>query len=182
MSRDYVNEMNAFIDEMTPATDYVAPLVAHDVVEKLRVNDLELLEGWLDLRAEVIMADHVHQRLKSRRNASRASIARSTFAGAAENFSHGGDASSFREAVRSPFSTEYVVNDELLRRRVGDMTGADHLFVAQGYADSKQTAALLESFHRAVGKKVGKKQTRDVFTEQQYLDMYQSITRRELAA
>jgi hypothetical protein len=182
-ARDCLSEMSALINAALPDGEYVAPLVAHDLVEKLRVNDPDLLAGWLWERAEVTMTAYISDRIKNRRNASRESLSRSAFAGAAERFAATGDGAAMREAVvQRPFDAEHVVNEGLLRRKVAEMTGEDHLFVAKEYADTKQTAALLESFHRAVAKKVGKRKTKDVFTEVQYVEMYQSITRRELAA
>jgi hypothetical protein len=180
--RDYLAEMSALIDGALPDGEYIAPLVAHDLIEKLRANDGELLAGWLNMRAEVTMTAYISDRIKNRRQSSRESAARSTFGEAAERFAVGGDGATMRAAVLTrPFDAEYVVNCELLRRRVAEMTGADHIFVAKEYAETKQTARLLESFHRAVAKKVGDQKTKDVFTEGQYVEMYRSITRRELA-
>jgi len=182
-TRDCLGEMSTLINAALPDGEYVAPLVAHDLVEKLRANDPDLLAGWLWERAEVTMTAYISDRIKSRRNTSRESLSRSAFAGAAERFAATGDGAVMREvASQRPFDAEYVVNEGLLRRKVAEMTGEDHLFVAKEYADTKQTAALLESFHRAVAKKVGKRKTKDVFTEVQYVEMYRSITRRELAA
>lgn len=181
-NRDYLGEMNDAIDAMLPNGDYVAPLVAHELVEKLLANDPDLLRGWCEARYEPILADFIHHKVKGRRNASRESLARSTFAEAAGAFAATRDASALREAVRSPFDAEYVVNGALLRRKVRDMAGPDHLFVASEYAESKQTAALLESFHRAVAKRLGPRRTSEVFTEETYLAMYRSITRREQQA
>ncbi|HEY8977706.1 MAG TPA: hypothetical protein VIN75_26060 [Burkholderiaceae bacterium] len=180
--RDYLAEMNAAIDAALPDGDYVAPLVAHDLVEKLLATDPDLLHGWCEARYEPILADFIHHKVKARRSASREASARAAFAEAAGAFVASGDALALREAVRSPFDAEYVVNGDLLRRKVRDMVGADHLFVASEYAESKQTAALLESFHRAVAKKVGGKRTSEVFTEETYLAMYRSITRQDSVA
>lgn len=181
-NRDYLGEMNDAIDAMLPNGDYVAPLVAHELVEKLLANDPDLLRGWCEARYEPILADFIHHKVKGRRSASREAAARSAFAEAAGSFAATGNVTALREAVRSPFDTEYVVNHGLLRRKVRDMTGPDHLFVAREYAESKQTAMLLESFHRAVAKKVGQQRTGEVFTEETYLAMYRSITRREPSA
>lgn len=180
--RDYLAEMSALIDAALPDGEYVAPVVAHDLTEKLRANDAELLAGWLDTRAEVTMTAYISDRIKSRRQSSRESAARTAFSGAAEKFTATGDGSALRQAAATrPFDAEHVVNHGRLRRKVGEMTGPDHLFVAKEYAETKQTAMLLESFHRAVAKKVGDQKTKDVFTEDQYVEMYRSITRRELA-
>lgn len=179
MTRDYITEMNDAIDAALPDGDYVVPLVAHDLVEKLRANDPDLLSGWCEAKYEVILTDFIHHKVKNRRSKSREASARSAFAEAAGRFADDGDVVAMRDAVRSPFDVEYVVNGENLRRKVRDMTGQDHRFVADEYAETKQTALLLESFHRAVAKKVGRRRTSEVFTEETYLAMYRSITRRD---
>jgi hypothetical protein len=172
--RDYLADMTAAIEAAVPEGEYVAALVAADLVEKLRVEDPELLAGWLDLRAAVVLADVIARRSNSKRQAARAAAPRTAFQEAARTFEVERD-----PLVMSPFATHYVVDGENLRRRVADMTGADHEFVASGYADTKTTAALLEKFHRAVAKKVGDRRTSDVMSEEQYARMYRSITRTE---
>jgi len=179
MTRDYLAEMNETINAALPDGDYVVPVVAHDLVEKLVANDPDLLRGWCEARYELTLADFIHHKVKNRRSVSRESLARTAFAEAARDFAASADASALRKAVRSPFDAEYVVDSALLRRKVRDMTGPDHLFVADGYAETEQTAALLKSFHRAVAKRTGGRRTGEVFTEETYRAMYRSITRRD---
>lgn len=177
--RDYLSEMGEAIEKAVPDGDYVAPIVAADLVERLREEDPELLSGWLDLRAAVFLADVIARRSNSKRQAARVGAPRSAFGEAALSFGAGeGDPSAL-----VAFTTEYVVNSENVRRKVADMTGADHRFVASGYADQKATAALLEKFHLAVARKVGDgRRTSDVISEEQYARLYRSITRLDLPA
>lgn len=170
--RDYDQEFRQLIDSVIPTSEFVARLLAEDVVEKLRANDPGLLAGWLDLHAGDIIGDYVRSRCNSIRARSRTAIPRRAFAEAVERFTANND-----PVVFDPFAAVYVVNNDNLRRRVADMTSADHLFVADRYADDKNTAAMLEAFHRAVAKKIGTLRTADVFSPDQYLEMYQSITR-----
>jgi hypothetical protein len=58
------------------------------------------------------------------------------------------------------------------------MTADDCRFVAARHEESARVSKLEASFHRAVAKKVGAGTVGDVFTEAQYLDMYQSVTRQ----
>lgn len=175
--RDYNTEILNLVKEMTPAGDFTARLVADDVINKLRANDPELLAGWLDLRAGEILGAWIAAHYNSLRSRTRIMAPRRAFAEAAERFTE-----TREPVILDPFAAVYVVDHENLRRRVADMTGADHSFVADRYADDKHTAAMLEAFHRAVAKKVGDKRTADVFSTDQYLAMYRSITRTELPA
>jgi hypothetical protein len=178
--RNYLAEMDEAIETALPPTDFVNAIVAREVVGKLRANDPELLAGWLDLRAEVILTDFLHHRMKNRRSLSPEARKRHVFGEAAAEFGETGDAERFRTVTHELFDQFLVVGSDNLRRCIGDMTGADHLFVAEGHAETRQAAELLESFHRAVAKKVGNKRTRDVFTESEYRAMYRSVTRREI--
>ncbi|WP_042408133.1 hypothetical protein [Streptacidiphilus carbonis] len=175
--RDYLADMAEAIEAAVPDGDYVAPIVAAELVEQLREKDPELLAGWLDLRAAVFLADVIARRSNGRRQAARAHAPRKAFGEAARSFGGSGD-----PVTLAAFTTEYVVNGENLRRRVADMTGADHQFVAGAYAEQKATAALLEKFHLAVAKKVGVRRTAEVMGEEQYARLYQSITRQSLPA
>lgn len=170
--RDYLAEMGAAIEAAMPDGDYVAPVVAAELVDRLRVEDPDLLSGYLHLRASVVLADVIARRSNSKRGAARMMAPRKAFAEASKVFMDSAD-----PLALEPFKTEYVVDDGNTRRRVADMTGADHRFVATHYAATKNVAALLESFHLAVAKKVGVKRTADVISEEQYLRMYRSVTR-----
>jgi hypothetical protein len=172
--RDYVAEMAAAIEAAMPDGDYVAPIVAAELVERLRAEDPELLSGWLHLRAAVFLADSIARRSNSLRSAARVMAPRRAFAEASKVFETGA-----APLALEPFKTEYVVDGGNTRRRVADMTGEDHQFVAAAYADSKRTAALLEQFHLAVARKVGKRRTADVISEEQYLRMYRSAARQD---
>ena len=68
------------------------------------------------------------------------------------------------------------VADDNTQRAVGDMVGADHIYVADHYCESKQESAMLEAFHRACAKKVGERKTSEVMSEEEFLKLYESIT------
>lgn len=173
MSRDYLTDMNEAIEEAIPDGDYTAPLVAADLVDRLRAEDPDLLSGWLELKAAVFLADAVARRSNSRRQAARVSAPRRAFAEAARSFGSDGDATVLR-----PFAAEYVVDEENTRRTVARMTAEDCRFVAGRYDETARQAKLEASFHRAVAKKVGVRTVGDVFTEEQYMAMYRSVTGR----
>jgi hypothetical protein len=169
--RDYLADMNAAIEEAVPDGDYAAPVVAAELVAHLRETDPELLAGWLDLRAEIYVADMIARRSNSKRQTARHLAPRRAFAEAAWSFESSGEA-----VVLKPFAFEYVVDAANTRRKVGAMTAADCLFVAGRYEDTARSARLEASFQRAVAKKIGRRTVGEVFSEEQYLTMYQSIT------
>lgn len=76
----------------------------------------------------------------------------------------------------SAFDIRFVVDEENLRKRVADMTGADHAFVADRYQASANRELMLCEFHRAVATKVGKRRTADVLDVEQYESLQRSIT------
>lgn len=92
------------------------------------------------------------------------------------------DSVRFREAVEAgeidTWQISYVIDDSDTRRRLGDMTGADHRFVAAQYTTESNRQKLFAAFHVAVAKKVGARRTADVFTEEQYLALQASILKR----
>lgn len=171
--RDYLADMNEAIEEAIPDGDYTAPIVAAELVDRLRDKDPDLLSGWLDLRAAVFLADAIARKSNSKRQAARISKPRRAFAEAARSFAETAD-----EMVFSPFAAEYVVDEENTRRTVARMTSADCLFVAGRYDETARQAKLEASFHRAVAKKVGAGTVGEAFSEEQYLTMYQSVTGR----
>lgn len=70
----------------------------------------------------------------------------------------------------------YSIDEANTRRKVADMTGDDHRFVAAKYGSSGRYDLMLEAFHKAVAREIGKKRTADVFTEGQYLNLLDSIS------
>jgi hypothetical protein len=172
MARDYLSDMNDAVEAAIPdGADYVAPLVAADLIERLRSEDPDLLHGWLNLKAAVFLADVIARRSNSKRQTARAAAPRRAFAEATRTFETTHD-----PAVLSPFAFEYVIDAANTRRTVARMTAADCRFVAERYEDTARSARMQASFHRAVAKKVGTRTVGDVFSEDQYLLMYRSLT------
>lgn len=68
------------------------------------------------------------------------------------------------------------VDAENTQRAIGLMTGADHLFVADEFRAAKEQSAMLEAFHRALARKVGKRRTEEVMGEEEFIRLYRSLT------
>ncbi|MEV6737944.1 hypothetical protein AB0N14_13815 [Streptomyces sp. NPDC051104] len=171
--RDYIAEMRQAVEDAIPAGDYVASVVAAELVDRLREEDPELLSGWLHLKAPVILADVVARQSNSKRQAARIAAPRRAFAEAARSFSTDGDVRAL-----SPFAAEYVVDEANTRRTVAHMTADDCRFVASRYEEAARISKLEAAFHRAVAKKIGGQVIGEVFTEEQYLEMYRSVTQQ----
>lgn len=175
--RDYVAEMNALCRAVLGESDSPLPIVAQDLVTRLGDNDQELLTGWLEARAADFLRDHLGHMMRSDRRVSRSQASRAlerprAFERAARAF-EAGDAS----ALGARFRAEYLIDDKGTRRRVADMTGPDHLFVATGYQTESKHSAFLARVHRAVAKKIGDRKTSEVYTEEQYAEMFGSPQR-----
>jgi hypothetical protein len=170
MARDYRADFQAFVDQRMPSGDYVLPVLAADLVTELRKTDPALLRGWLDANAAQFVTQVLGDKARSDRGRRASDAPRSAFADAADRFT-GGD-----EDALKPFDLHFVVGDDMVRRRLGDMTKADHIYVA-GEHTKRSNAALFESaFHKAVAKRIpAGKTTQDVMDEQEYLRLRSSI-------
>ncbi|TDB86479.1 hypothetical protein E1264_17940 [Actinomadura sp. KC216] len=166
--RDYVADMGASIVEAIGSGDIVAPVVAEKLHARLLEKDPDLLEGWLRESAVHFLTREIGDRDRRQRTAARTRGEARRFRQAAES----GD----REAISIFATVRYVVDEDETRRPLGEMTGTDHLFVAAQYGRSAAKAQMLQAFHRAVAKKVGKRKTAEVFAEAEYDRLYRSIT------
>lgn len=174
--RDYLAEMNDVIERAIPEGDYVAALVADELVEKLLASDRDLLTGWLVMRAKPIVTDVIRQRCNSDRSTYLRNQPRKAFGEAAKDFADTGNVT-----VMKPWSKiRLVVNDENLRRPIPAMNAQDCFYVADGYHKSKQAAAMEEVFWRSVRKKIGTGVIGDFFSEEQFKRMYVSVTGKEI--
>jgi hypothetical protein len=172
-SRDYIGEMNSAIAESLGDGDVIAPVVAEKLHAHLLEVDPDLLAGWLRECAVHFLTRTIGDRDRSDRATARSRCEARRFSTAAKS----GDTETL-----STFAVRLVVNDANTRRPIGEMTGADHLHVAREYGQTAASARMLEAFHRAVAKKVGKKKTAEVMDELTYDQMYQSIVRPERSA
>jgi hypothetical protein len=166
--RDFLAEMDALIDAWAKPAHCVPGVVAARIIETV---DPVLLDGWLRQRATEILASAIAKHKRATAAASRASAAPRAFEKARREAA-GGDV-----AALSSFTAYCTVDAKKTRRRVADMTGADHEFVAAGCEKEAKSAALLAEFHRQVARKVGSNRTSDVLSEKQYDQLYHSIVR-----
>lgn len=149
--------------------EVVAPIAA---AEFLAAVDPDELAAWLRGRAAQLVAGEL-----IRRNRAAARRQRSK-AGA-----FGEAAASDNPEALTVFTKCLVVDDQLRRRPVGQMTSADHRWVAGAYTARSNRDRMLAAFHHAVAKRLGPGQTTaDVMDEATYVSLLGSITGDPAAA
>lgn len=171
--------LRQIIEERIPAEDFIVSVLADKVHSYLTSEEPELFEAWLHENARKFIAAEISHAERSHRAAIGAAARNekpSAFAHAARRF-QAGDPTALQTgtALRS-FDAHFVVNEKNVRRRVADMTGSDHDFVASKYDTTGNKAKMLASFHKAVARKVGDRKTSEVFSEDEYEEMLRQIT------
>lgn len=155
--------------------DFIPSQVVAEACTWLEENDADALAAWLWDRRHAILNELLTRRLVAQRAVTLKRARARAFGSASSAFDEG-DAEPM-----SHFQLVYVVDGENTRRRVGDMTGADHQFVADQYEVDGRYSLLLGEFHRQVAKRVKSKRTADVLDEATYERIYVSILGRDAA-
>lgn len=168
-ARDFATEMRAVIDDATSGGPYIPPIAASEIVEKLRVNDPDLLDGWLHAQAERFVWQAINDRDRSRRAVTSHRAKGAAFGAAAERH-NAGDSTGLRPFLDAPYS----VSDGT-RKPLASLTKDDLLFVAERYQARSNENAMKATFMTALAKKVGKGVVADHFTEDQLSAMFESL-------
>lgn len=161
------DQMREVLIDAMPEGDFVPSLLASQIADQLRATDPGFLADWLDERASNVLLIEIDRILRSDRTKARSRYGARAFAAAAAT----GDV-----VTLSAFThVRFVVDDKNTRRALGDMTAADHLYVADKYEASGNRQLMLAAFHRAVAKRVGRKTTAEAMTEAQFRKLEDSI-------
>jgi hypothetical protein len=175
--RDYLAEMDEIMSVATEGSGWIASVLAAKIYAKLMEEDRELIDGWLHAAAIDTLRRQILSKTNAARTRERARAQRGEFADQARDFETGDDAGGVK--LLGMFALMHTVNAEDVRKRAGEMTGADHLFVADSYQQRGQRNLMEAAFHRAVAAKVGDKRTDEVLDLETYSVMYRSITGTE---
>lgn len=167
--RDYAAEMHAVVDAELDAPQIMVPLLAKDLVEKLRANDPELLTGWLDMLAPQVVADFIGRRLSSRRQVARVRGRRTAFGEAAERFESGDGA-----AVTAWLEMAYESADRS-QKHLGLFDHSDLTYAHDAYAERAARNGFEAAFLGALAKKVVTGTVSDHFTNEQIAAMRSSL-------
>lgn len=73
------------------------------------------------------------------------------------------------------FDQQFKVNDKGQIRRVAEMDGPAHKYVANSYGHLSRRNGMFAEFHQAVAKKCGLRRTDEVYTAEQYEAMYRNF-------
>lgn len=167
--RDFAAEMRQVIDQHTADGPYLPPIAASEVVEKLRANDPDLLDGWLHAQADRFVWQAINDRDRSRRSHVAQTAQRSAFGKAASEHADGN-----RTALRAFLDSPYTVQDGS-RRRLADLRHEDLVYVAERYDARARENAMRAAFMTALSKKVKRGVVADHFTEEKLTAMWQSL-------
>lgn len=172
--RDYLADMDEQIGASTRGDGWVAGIAAEKLHAQLLETDPDLLDGWLRAVAVQVLREAIGARSRVQRTVARRRAGSRAFQKAAREAEDSGDAA----PLLGLFAVNHVVDGDRNRKRAADMTGPEHLFVADNtYQRSANESLMLAAFHRAVAGKVGERRTSEVLTEEQYERLYLSIAR-----
>lgn len=154
------------------AGDFVPAVEAAGFVEWMASEHPDELAEWMRSKAVYFATRELGDMLRSER---------SRAARRAGSRAFGVAVSSGDDEALSVFRSVCVVDESNTRRAVGDMTGADHRFVAGQYEANGNRVLSLAAFHRAVAKRVGRKRTAEVIDEATYERLRSSFLAGEAA-
>lgn len=169
-TRNYLKEMAAWIEARWPEGDFIVTRVANQWILELKATDPDLYFGFLDQYATRAMADMIANRDRQ----TRTNVRRRAVSQALTRIEKGEPV----EAQEGIFNVRFAIDAKDTRRRLGDMTARDHLWVADTYKFAADDSLLKEKFHREVAKHVGNRRTEDVYSEAQISAMYGSFYRK----
>lgn len=165
-TRDYSADFNEALAAFIPEGGYVSSVLAAAFCDHLRTTDADLLNGWLVDNAAIFVCDRLGQLQRHSRSVAAGQKGPREFGQAAEQLAESADV--------ELFATKFCLGAKTWKP-LGQMTGADHLLVAQSYDASARVSAMLAAFHNAVARKVGKRTTAEVLTEDAYHTLRDSI-------
>lgn len=172
-NRDYRTEFQTFVDARLPKGDFVLAVFAAELVEEMLKKNPDVLFGWLEENATLFVTQYLGDQQRADRNRHAVEAPRAAFKSAADRFT-AGDKKALDE-IRT-FDKRFVVNEKMLRRRLGDMTSADHYYVAGEHTKREASARFEAAFHRVVAKLIPDGQTTsEVMTEQEFERLRDSI-------
>lgn len=148
--------------------DFVPAIEASKVVARMRDEDPEALQRWMEANAETFATQALGNILRRERSAAIRRAEARRFAIAAAGSDQNSD-------LVTMFQIVYSVDSRNTRRTVADMTGPNHFYVAERYITSANRVILLSRFHTIVAQKLRERRTADVFPEPIYEEMLASI-------
>lgn len=170
-TRDHANEMRKVIDSYTRTGEpYVAGVVANRIAAWLWEHDPDLLSGWLELNAVAFIRQTIASRDAAGRTRARHAARGRTFAAAANAHQHGDP------EPLTDFLNVIAVTANGARKRLSELTAADLHLVAVDYEARARDNRMYATFLRTLEAKVGDKTVGQVYTEDQLVRLWNSIS------
>lgn len=165
--RDYCSEMRAVIDAATETMDeYVAGIVAHEIVEKLRESDPDLLHGWLDAQAARFVREAIGTRDRSLRSHLHRTARAREFDEATQQF-HDGDLTALTSYMTMPVTVGHNV-----RKPLGRLNHDELLFAHDDYARRAHENKIYADVMARLAETVMIGVVEDHYTEQQLRNIF----------
>lgn len=172
--RDYLGEMTALVIAATQGP-YVAPVVAAEIVDKLLIQDPELLAGWLHDQAAELLAGMIRRRDQSIRAHARVDCPRSVFAKAVAEHEKATKVGVKNEALTNWMQVHYTLSTNV--RMPLRMMNKDHLLDVSGQYRRRADENRMHSvFLAALATKVKDGTVADHFTEERIAEMWTSLS------
>jgi hypothetical protein len=149
---------------------YVAGLIAERVVQRLHLENPELLAKFLDQHAVQIITSIIGQISRQQKSYARATAGRRTYKQALDRYEKGDE-----KALGVWLDTMYVVTTGDQRKRLGDMYQSDLEYAINDYTDRARANTLQATFLKAIAAKVGAKRVGEVFTDEELARMWNSL-------
>lgn len=167
--RDYAAEMRAIMDRERTAPFYTITEARDRIVKDLRANDRELWLGWLDIAGPSMVWEVLDKIDRDIRRVTKAQAERHRFAEAADDHERG-DSSALLEFMDMPIRIGAGMMP------LGKLHAAELLAAKSGYDQRAQAERMMGAFLGALLKKVGSSAVGEVFSEQQLVRMWKSLT------
>lgn len=158
MPRDYVREMDAlFAKIIDDRPSYVLRDVAAEARQWCQDNDPDLLLGWLGMQAEDLLWQVLARREAGQRARSSTANKHAVFQAALS--SAGSSDKTAATEYLSMLDTRFACNVRQERKKYGQMTKEEVMFVAETYARLEKRSKLKRLFHEAVANGLGEDET-----------------------
>jgi hypothetical protein len=170
--------MRALIDEAMGNGPYNRRQLAGEIVDKLRVNDPELLFGWLDLQAATLLYETIRSISRSQRSYTTRNHHRRLFGEAADEFEaeqRGETTGKNSRAKIQDFLAVRYVRPDGKEERFGKLTGPDVHCLADGYERREKENAFWKVLMRVIAKKIGDDAVEDHYDNEQLTVMFSGM-------
>src|SRR3954468_10136646 len=151
------------LHKTTLPSEFVVTIEAAKFLEQMKEKYPDDLTEWTDAHALGVITHSLRKLLQGDRQRARGK--RGQFRDATDQFDPGDP-----ESV-SVFAQRFVIDHDNMWRPLGEMTGKDHLFVAEQYTKTGRRALMEAAFHRAIAKRVGDKRTDEVFSADELTEL-----------